>query len=342
MRFLSIDKIEPGSYLGKPLYSSQGAILLNEHFQLTEMLLDRLKKLGFCGLYIEDEISNGIMVNDVVSEQLRLEASIKLESIAKNIGSFAQMQPIISNIVDSIIENNDVMIQIQKLHSYHSYTYTHCINVGIYSVCMGAKMGLRRDQLLKLGTAGILHDIGKNDIPIEILDKPGKLTQEEFDIIKSHPVFGYNMIKDTIELSSVTKIGVLQHHERCDGSGYPRGLKKDEISVYGKIIAIADTYDALTSNRSYRAAYSPFEAYEYLLGDGDTQYDIAIVNVFARCIAVYPVGTCVELSDGTKAIVVRNLTDCALRPVVRIINTNETIDLTHDKKYLNICITRII
>ncbi|MBE5967272.1 MAG: HD-GYP domain-containing protein [Lachnospiraceae bacterium] len=342
MRYLSIDNIEPGSFLGKPIYNSHGTILLGEHFQLTEVFLNRLKELGFVGLYIEDQVSEGIQIKDVISEQLRLEASLKLESIVKNRGSLSQVQPIISDIVDNIIENRNVMIQMHKLLGYHSYTYTHCINVGILSVCMGAKMGLNRDQLLKLGTAGILHDIGKNNIPKEILDKPGKLTGAEFEIIKGHPVFGYNMIKDTIELSSVTKIGVLQHHERCDGSGYPRGLKKDEISLYGKIIAIADTYDALTSDRSYRPAYSPFEAYEYLLGDGDTHYDIAIVNIFAKCIAVYPVGSCVELSDGAKAIVVKNSTLYALRPVVRNINTNEVIDLTNDKRYLSLCITKII
>ncbi|NLP35446.1 MAG: HD-GYP domain-containing protein [Clostridiales bacterium] len=342
MRFLSIDKIEPGSYLAKPLYSSKGTIFLKEHFQLTEVLLSRLKKLGVQGLYIEDEISEGIMVDEVVSVQLRLEASAKLEDIIKNKSNLAEMQPIISNIVDSIIEKKDVIIQMQKLNGHHTYTYTHCINVGIYSICIGAKMGMDREQLIKLGTAGILHDIGKNNIPVEILDKPGKLTKDEFEIIKSHPVFGYNMIKDKIEFSSVTKIGVLQHHERCDGSGYPRGLKKDEISLYGKIIAIADTYDALTSDRSYRAAYSPFEAYEYLMGDRDSQYDISIINVFARCIAVYPVGSCVKLSDGTEAIVIKNIEDCALRPVVRNIKTNTIINLAHDKKYLNVCITKMI
>jgi len=342
MRFLPIDKVAPGSYLAKPIYNSSGTIMLSENYNLTEGILNRLKELGYTGLYIEDEISKGIDINEVVEEHIRLEASNRLESIVKNKGNLSEMLPMISNIVDSILDKKDVVIQMRQLQDHHDYTYSHCINVGILSVSIGIKYNYNRNDLINLGASGILHDIGKQAIPVEILDKPDKLSDEEYEAIKNHPVYGYNMIKDTIEISSVTKAGVLQHHERCDGSGYPKGLKGKEINMFGKIIAIADTYDAMTSNRSYRAAYSPIEVYEYFLGDGNRCYDINTIKKFTKCIAAYPVGTCVELSDGTNAIVIKNYSENPLRPLLRNIKTNDAIDLAHDMECLSICISKIL
>ncbi len=342
MRYLHIDKVVPGSYLARPLYNAQGAIMLRERYELTECIIKRLKEYGFTGLYIEDKISEGITIDDIIDEQLKVEAKIKLETIIKNNGNIKDMLPTISNIVDCIMENKDAVIQISQLRNYHDYTYSHCVNVGILAISIGLKYNYNRNDLIKLGAAGMLHDIGKNDIPVEILDKPGKLTREEFELIKNHPLYGYNMLKDSVELSSLTKVGVLQHHERCDGTGYPNGLKGDEISMFGKIIAVADTYDAMTSMRSYRPAFSSVEAYEFLIGDGNTRYDLSIVEKFTKCIAVYPVGTCVKLTDGTKAIVVKNYSDNPLRPLLRNIETNEMIDLQNDGKYLNICVKEVI
>lgn len=341
MRFLPIDNVTPGSYLAKPVYNSQGTIMLKENCELTVGLLKRLKKHGYSGLYVEDEISAGIQIDDVVDEQMKLEAVIQLENLVRNNGDMVYMLPMINNIVDSILEKKDVVIQMNRLCNHHDYTYVHSINVGILAISIGRRYGLNREELIKLGTSAILHDVGKNDIPIDILDKSGKLTEEEYLIMKEHPYLGYKRIKDTIEFSAVTKIGVLQHHERCDGSGYPYGLKRDDISLFGKIIAVADIYDAMTSDRSYRPAYSPLEAFEYLLGDGDKRFDIQIVENFTRCVAAYPVGTCVELSNGREAIVVKNYYDCPLRPMVRYLDNYQTLDLKNNPECLNICIIRI-
>ncbi|NLZ82775.1 MAG: HD-GYP domain-containing protein [Clostridiales bacterium] len=342
MRYVAIENVAEGTYLAKPIYNAHGTILLSEHFQLTDVYLKKLKELGFLGLYIEDDISKDIVIEEVVSEKLRIDTVVKLENIIENTGDFEELGSCLSEIVDNIIENKNLLLQVNKLFNYHSYTYVHCVNVGILSVCMGVKLDFDREKLLKLGMSGILHDIGKNNIPLEILDKPGKLTKEEFDLIKMHPVYGYTMLKGIIELSSVTKMGILQHHERCDGSGYPKGLKNEDISEFGKIIAIADTYDALTSDRSYRPAYTPWEAYEFLLGDGGIHYDFDILKVFNKCIAVFTVGTCVELSDGTRAIVLKNNPSNPLRPVLRNLENNIIIDLVNDKNHFALCITKLV
>ena len=342
MRFLTIDKVVPGSRLAKPLYGAQGIILLRENVILSEVILSRLKLNGYTGLYIEDEISEGILINDVVDEGLRLKTASRLERIVNQNGNLEDMKPLISEIVDGIIASGDVEINMNHLWGHHEYTYLHCVNVGILAVSIGIKLNLNRDNLIYLGTAGILHDIGKKYIPVDILDKQGKLSKEEYDLIKQHPVQGFDILADAMELSSVTRVGVLEHHERYDGSGYPRGLKGDEITIFGRILAVADTYDAMTSDRAYRNAFSASETVEYLMGTGDQLYDSHIIDVFIKCVTVYPVGTCVELSDGTQGIILKNYSDCVLRPMVRNIDTKEIIDLKNDSKYLNLCISKII
>lgn len=342
MRFLSIDKVASGDKLAKPVYGENGAIMLRENYILTSSMLGRLRELGYVGVYIDDEISKDIYIEDIVSEQLRLETAARLEEIMKKNGNVIDLMPNIIDIVDSVIANKDVVGNMNRILGHHEYTYLHCVNVSIYSVLIGIKLNLTHSELLHLGTAGILHDIGKRFIPIEILDKPTRLTKEEFDIIKTHPMKGYEVLKGCRELTSTIKAGVLQHHERCDGTGYPMGLKGEEISRYARIIAIADTYDAMTSDRAYHKAFLPSDAIEFFMGDGNQLFDTNIVKKFLQCVAVYPMGSCVELSNHMTAIVVENYSDSILRPLVRLIDEPLLIDLKNDMKYLNVCITRIM
>lgn len=342
MRFLSINKVEPGTVLAKPLYGNQGVILLRENVVLTENILSRLKAMGYTGLYIEDEISEGIVIEDVVAEGLKLRTASRLEEIINGNGNIAEMFPMIQDIVSSIITNKDVELSMRNLWGHHEYTYLHCVNVAILAVSVGIKMNLPEDDLIYLGTAGMLHDIGKNKIPSSLLDKKGKLSDEEFGILKKHPEFGYDMLTSAQELNSVTRAGVLQHHERYDGSGYPRGLKGNEITLYARILAVADTYDAMTSDRAYRDAYAPSEAVEYLMGNGDQLYDNLVIDAFVKCVTIYPLGSCVELNNGVRAVVVMNYQDCVLRPLLRTIESKEMIDLKNDTRYLNLCITKLV
>ncbi len=342
MRFLSINHVLPGSKLAKPLYGNQGVILLRENVELTESILQRLKGLGYTGIYVEDEISEGIEIQDIVDESLRLKTAARLEEIVNNNGNIAEMTPMIKDIVENIIENKDLEVNMNHLWGHHEYTYLHCVNVGILSVCIGIKLNLMKDELIYLGAAGILHDIGKKLIPAELLDKQGKLTEDEFAELRKHPEYGYEILAKAYEISSLTKVGVLEHHERYDGSGYPRGLRGEEITIFGRIIAVADTYDAMTSDRAYRNAFAPSETVEYLMGTGNQLYDAAIIDAFVRCVTVYPLGTCVELSDGTQGIIIQNHQDCVLRPVVRNINTKKIIDLKNDKEYYHICISKLV
>lgn len=342
MRFISINRVAPGAVLAKPIYGSQGIVLLRENIVLTEKILSRLKAMGYRGIYIEDAISEGIVIEDVVDEGLKLRTAARLEELVNSNGSIAEMLPMVKEIVGNVIDNKDVELTMRHLWGHHEYTYLHCVNVAILAVSVGIKINLPLEDLTYLGTAGMLHDIGKNKIAPELLDKKGKLSEEELGMLRMHPEFGYEMLTKSPELNSVTRAGVLQHHERFDGTGYPRGLKGNEISLYARILAVADTYDAMTSDRAYREAYAPSEAVEFLMGNGDQLYDNRIIDAFVKCVTIYPVGSCVELNNGVKAIILKNYQDCVLRPLVRDIESKEVLDLKNDTKYLSLCITKVI
>lgn len=342
MRFLSIDRVLPGDKLAKPVYNQVGAILLRENYVLTRTMIDKLIVLGYVGLYIDDEISKDIYVEDIVSEKLRVETASRLEDIMNKNGNVLDLMPSIGDIVESIIVNRDVISNMNRILGHHDYTYIHCVNVSIYAVLIGIKLNLKRKELVDLGTAGMLHDVGKKFVPIEILDKPGKLTKEEYSTIKNHPKLGYEVIKECKELSATVKAAVLQHHERYDGTGYPDGLIGENISKFGRILAVADTYDAMVSDRAYHKALPPYEAIEFLMGNGNRLFDSIILKMFLQCIAAYPVGCLVKLSDGREAIVVKNYSDSTLRPLIRRTEDHKLIDLKFDTDYLNLCIIQIL
>lgn len=342
MRYVPIDKIEAGTYLAKSLYDYNGSVLLHKDYKLTENMIKRLKSLGYKGVYIEDKLSEGICIEEIVDERLKIKAANCLEDIAEHDGNVSDIKPIVTDIVDSIIDNQSVMLSMHQLYKYHKYTYSHCVNVGIISTYIGAKLNYSKKELIQVSTAGMLHDIGKKYIPISILDKEEKLTYDEYNIIRNHPKSGYKMIKDLNGISGLSKVAVLDHHERCDGSGYPRGLVCNDISTFGKVIAVADTYDAMTSDRSYRKAFSPSETVEYLMGDGGKLYDFKVIDNFTKSVAVFPDGSVVELSDGSKGIVIKNYHDCILRPVIRTLDDDIIIDLKNDSNYLNVRVEKVI
>jgi HD-GYP domain-containing protein (c-di-GMP phosphodiesterase class II) len=195
--------------------------------------------------------------------------------------------------------------------------------------------------------ASLLHDIGKMFIPQEILNKKGKLTDEEYEIVKTHSFKGYQILKENAEFSYYSSIGVLHHHEKYNGTGYPFELKGNKISILGRIIAIADVYDALISDRPYRKSLFPSEALEYIMGGGGTFFDTEIVRFFTKIVAPYPIGTGVLLSNNSTGIVIKNYRDCCMRPVVKIIKQGDElitpyfIDLKNDSNARGIVITGI-
>jgi len=326
MRFVPTSCVREGMILGKDLYNNIGDLMLAKGIVLTAEYIKAIKNLKYNGIYIDDDISKDIPVINIISEKVRVDAIGAIKNIFTHVekGNSIDIKHIeatmeqVKRIVDQLFNNKELMVNMVDIKVFDDYTYYHSVNVAVLSIILGIALGMKEEDLCNLGYAAIFHDIGKVFIDKDILNKPGSLTEEEYELIKSHSTFGYEYLKKGNKVPIESYVGVLDHHERYGGGGYPSGIKEDLISYFGRIIAVADAYDALTSDRPYREALLPSEAMEYVMGSVSTLFDPDIVKVFVRKIAPYPIGTCVRLSNGMVGIVVENYEDLCMRPLIRV------------------------
>ena len=199
------------------------------------------------------------------------------------------------------------------------------------------QQGLSPEEVREIGVSGLLHDIGKTKIPNAILNKPGKLDDDEFAIMRQHSTYSYNMIKDRPEFSPAVCLGVLQHHEKINGSGYPMGVSAEKICPYAKILSVSDIYDALVTERPYKKAYSQRDAVEMIMSM-TMELDITAMKSFLESMILYPVDSIVELSNGEQARVVKNIPHYILRPVVVGLTSGNVYNLGEDINCANIII----
>jgi HD-GYP domain-containing protein (c-di-GMP phosphodiesterase class II) len=349
---ISINKLQPGMVLAKSVLSIDKAVLLRENITLTERYIQRLRELGFQRCYISDDISEGIEAPKHISDQVRCDTvlSIKIlyqEALDRGKHSsvvWGNIEKLVNNILDEMISDNDLVCDMHDLETFDNYTFSHSVGVAFLAVSTGIRIGLKREELSQLATGALMHDIGKMFVPIEMVNKPSALTDEEYECMKEHSLNGYTYLKDTSVVCDKACRGVLTHHERMDGLGYPNGIEGNDIDLYGKIYAICDVYDAITSDRSYRKAWSSNEAIEYIMANGGIRFDPDIVDIFLKNIIPYPIGTIIALSNGYKAIVVGDNRDAVHRPIVRIFEENNNfvapyiIALGRDKEFFNVTI----
>jgi len=356
MRYIPVKYLKDGMICGRKLIGKNGKMLINKGSIFQESYINRIKDLGYSRVYIQDELSEDIQINETVDTEVQFEVITAIKNIYSRIATgniisksdVSTISRLVENITSQIFYDKNVMLNIVDLKVFDDYTFFHSVNVGILSMAVGATIGLKKSDLFNLGMGAILHDIGKMFIPIQILNKPGKLTTEEFEIIKTHSLKGYGYLLQKFDLPDISTRAVLEHHERFDGTGYPYNKKGVEISQCGSIIAISDVYDALTSDRPYRSALSPSEGMEYIIAGCDTLFNSNDVHCFIRKVAPYPVGSLVKLSNGKIGLVIKNYYDCGLRPKVRVIYQEGekidtyTIDLKNDPAYLNIVVVNSI
>lgn len=225
----------------------------------------------------------------------------------------------VTQLADQVIKNPDALIWLTYLKERDEYTATHCINVCILALSFGRELALDQDSLHKLGMGTLLHDLGKMKVPGEILNKRGRLTKEEFDLIKTHPSEGYAMLINDHELDSTSLHVVLHHHERLDGSGYPDGLSEEEIPLLTRIASIVDVYDAITSDRVYHDSVAPPTALESLFKWASGNFDVALLERFIKCLGIYPIGSVVQLNSGEVGVVVATDEQHRLKPVIMLL-----------------------
>jgi len=225
----------------------------------------------------------------------------------------------VTNIVDSIFRNSDALISLTRLKSFDNYTFTHCVNVSVLLTSFAKKLGYNRKKLEQLALGGLVHDVGKMKIPDEVLNKPGRFTDEERQIMKNHTVYGKEVLDKTPGIPEVSKLLALEHHERFDGKGYPYGKDHTELQHDSLLAAIADVYDALTSKRVYKPGMPPPQALAYIKERGDSEFKKSLVDLFIVNVGVFPVGSLVELNSGELGIVSEVNRDDLLKPFVLLI-----------------------
>lgn len=226
------------------------------------------------------------------------------------------MLDLVDDIAGSIAREPTALLSVARLKSHDDYTYLHSMAVCGLMISLGKKMGLDEHQQRRVGMGGLLHDVGKAAVPLEILNKPGKLTDDEFTIMREHPIVGAQILMEADAGEDLLDIA-LHHHEKYDGSGYPHKLKGEEISLYSRMAAVCDVYDAVTSNRPYRKGWTPADAMHNMLS-WRGHFDNTLLHAFVRTIGIYPVGSLVRLASGRVALVVQAGEKSLLKPKVHV------------------------
>lgn len=354
MRFAPLHCIRPGMVLGKTLWGIRNEVLLTAGTMLNESYIESILRLQLNGIYIEDEISGDLEIASLISDTLRAETIRGVKNLfvlSERTGStppLRLMREQIGRIVDEILNHRNLMINLIDLKVFDNYTYAHSVNVAVLSIVLGLAAGLNRDALNRLGMAALMHDIGKVFLPVELLNRAGPLSQEEYREVQRHPERGFDYVKSHYpDIPVSVYVAILEHHERYDGTGYPNGKLGQKTTQFGAILAIADVYDALTSDRPYRKGLPPSEAVEYFMASGGSHFHPELLELFLRKVAPYPVGTCVTLSNGWTGLVLENYESFSLRPKIRVFRhgseqvTPYEVNLRDDHAYINVTITGI-
>lgn len=299
MRYLPIEQIHEGMFLARNVLGNDGRILLVKGTKLTKSYLQKLKELNYYFLYIgerpEDFEFKGPISDETYTRAISAVRDALISAAKHQSLDLEAVIEVADFMLDEVMEE-DVIYNIIELKNHSNYTYLHSVNVSVLSVLIGKALELNRHQLKEMVAGALLHDIGKVFIENPILEKSGGLSYPEFEKMKYHPQYGYNLLRGQPELSLLSAHVAYQHHERLDGSGYPRALTEEQILLYAKIAMVADSYDAMTSGRNYREAMWSHEAIAELQASPG-KYAPEIVSVLTQVVALYPVGSVVLLNN---------------------------------------------
>ena len=339
MRRVSVAHAKEGMVLGRAVFDTRGRLVLGEGDKLSADDLSLLARSGSAEILIEDSRVADIVVGSLFSAQLEAKAVqalhtllVSQEGTTEGVtpGDIMAIQPWLNKMVERLFPEVLGEPELSGSASIKGYDYIHPVKVAALSMLLGRYAGLDQADLTRLSMAALLENIGYLSLPPEIMEKDGPLTEDEWQHIRRHPQEGASMIAESgLEADVITAIG--QHHERWDGSGYPEGRKGEEISLFARIIALADTFHALLSKRPHRPAFKPHEAVEFIVAYSGAAFDPELAQIFARRVPQYPAGLAVKLNTGEVGIISDPNIGHIARPIIRIcVENGEAVDEPFD------------
>lgn len=359
---IKTEDLPSGKIVDQTILDANGRALFEKGSFLDDFQIEGLLRDGITELYVKEESPEEkekpeIVIAKDVQETIdkareadrstvNLSENVK-DRVAKGIQylfsnsadvSFAdETANVTGDLMKALESNATIAVDVGSLKVSDEYTFKHCVDVATMSMVIARRYGLDDRAVRDIGIAGLLHDVGKIKIPREILNKPSRLTEEEFNVMKQHAKYGYDMLKEKNAFNDGILMGVLQHHEKLNGSGYPGSLRGDDIHLYAKIIAVADIYDSLVTKRPYKKGFSKRDAIEIIMAM-TAELDIFVMQSFFDSVILYPVDSIVSLSNGEQAKVVKNNPGFMLRPNVVGLTSGKLYKLAEDLSCASIVI----
>lgn len=337
-KHISLLECKSGQILADDIISDSGLLIIPKFATINDYVIKRLDEFGVKRITVFKQKNNDrkepLTITQLKNEYKRYVTTIKDIFNDLSLGNelnFEKVKSISDSIYYNIVNNDDIIQCINQLRYIDSYTFTHSINVSLYAMLLANWLDLDKQDVDNAILSGILHDIGKSRIPDIILNKKGPLSNEEFNVMKTHTIIGYELVRNLNDIKPEIKEAILYHHEKYNGNGYPFGIKGSELNIYAKIISVVDVYDALTSDRCYKNKITLFESFKEIQDMDIGHFDLRIMLKFLYNIANYYIGSPILMNNGKVGEIVFISPNNISRPIVKI-----------EDKFIDLCIDNSI
>jgi HD-GYP domain-containing protein (c-di-GMP phosphodiesterase class II) len=331
MRSLQLANVTPGMVLARAVFDLQGNVLLGSGVELTESYLQRLIAIGVDRLYVADGLNDDLDIREILPDMVRAQTIAGFRKVFGSKGlDVTSVDRLVDEVLGEILSSDFAVINLNTLKNQTSERFQHSVDTCCMGVAFGTRLGISGSRLKKLAVGLLLHDIGLSAMPPGSLDSKQPLTGALQAQYLQHPETGWNMLRGRDDISPLTRAVIAQHHEHWDGSGYPHGLKGEQIHEFGQIGGLIQAYDSMISPRPHRPALKAHEAIEYFVGSAGRHFNIDLVRAFVKKVPAYPIGSTVVLSTGDQGVVTDFNTDMPLRPPVQLLEDGRLLDLAKE------------